>query len=69
MLQTDSYNGLLLDLNRPTQQGHDVLEQARHACPDLPVLIMSASQSGIRTLKESQPIACSLSSSPITAAN
>ena len=58
MLQTDSYNGLLLDLNLPTMPGHDVLEQARQACPDLPVLIMSASQSGIRTLKESEPAGC-----------
>ena len=58
MLEADSYNGLLLDLNLPTMPGRDVLDQARQACPDLPVLIMSASQSGIRTLKESQPAAC-----------
>lgn len=58
MLHTDSYNGLLLDLNLPTMPGRRVLEQARHACPDLPVLIMSASQSGIRTLKEAEPTAC-----------
>jgi CheY-like chemotaxis protein len=54
MLQRDSYHGLLLDLNLPTMPGHEVLEQARQARPDLPVLVMSASQSGIRTLKESQ---------------
>jgi DNA-binding response OmpR family regulator len=58
MLQSDSYNGLLLDLNLPTMPGHHVLEHARQARPDLPVLIMSASQSGIRRLKESQPTAC-----------
>jgi len=58
MLQTDSYTGLLLDLNLPTMQGHCVLEQARHACPDLPVLIMSASQSGIQAVKVTQPKAC-----------
>jgi DNA-binding response OmpR family regulator len=58
MLQANSYHGLLLDLNLPTMIGHRVLEQARDACPDLPVLIMSASQSGIRTLKEAEPPAC-----------
>jgi CheY-like chemotaxis protein len=52
LLESDSYQGLLLDLNLPTMQGHQVLEQARQTCPDLPVLIMSASQSGIRALKE-----------------
>jgi DNA-binding response OmpR family regulator len=58
MLATDTYHGLLLDLNLPTMPGHRVLEQARRARPDLPVLIMSSSQSGIRTLKESEPTAC-----------
>ncbi|MGZ8382633.1 MAG: response regulator [Nitrospira sp.] len=58
MLQTDSYHGLLLDLNLPTMPGHRVLEQARHACPDLPVLIMSASLGGIRTLKDAGPPGC-----------
>jgi CheY-like chemotaxis protein len=52
LLESDSYQGLLLDLNLPTMPGHHVLEQARQTCPDLPVLIMSASQSGIRALKE-----------------
>ena len=37
---------------------HDVLEQARQAYPDLSVLIMSASQSGFRTLKQSEPAGC-----------
>ncbi len=58
MLQRESYHGLLLDLNLPTMPGHDVLEQARQACPDLPVLVMSASQNGIRTLKDAEPRAC-----------
>jgi DNA-binding response OmpR family regulator len=58
MLETDCYHGLLLDLNLPTMQGPAVLEQARHAWPELPVLIMSASQSGIHRLKETQPTAC-----------
>jgi DNA-binding response OmpR family regulator len=58
MLQTDSYNGLLLDLNLPTMPGHQVFQKTRHAYPHLPVLIMSASQSGIRKLSESEPTAC-----------
>ena len=58
MLRTDSYHGLLLDLNLPTMQGNGVLEQARQAWPNLPVLVMSASASGIRALKESAPPAC-----------
>jgi CheY-like chemotaxis protein len=58
MLETDSYQGLLLDLNLPTMQGSHVLEQARQTCPDLPVLVMSASANGIRALKESDPAAC-----------
>jgi DNA-binding NtrC family response regulator len=39
-------------------QGNGVLEQARQAWPNLPVLVMSASASGIRALKESAPPAC-----------
>lgn len=58
MLQRDSYHGLLLDLDLPTMPGHRVLEQARQACPDLHILIMSASQSGIRALKEAQATEC-----------
>jgi DNA-binding response OmpR family regulator len=58
MLQADAYQGLLLDLNLPTMSGQDVFQEARHTCPDLPVLIMSASQSGIRRMKESEPPAC-----------
>jgi DNA-binding response OmpR family regulator len=58
MLQTDSYTGLLLDLNLPTMQGHDVLDQARYTCPDLPVLIMSASRVGIQAVHASEPKAC-----------
>ena len=58
MLLTDSLNGLLLDLNLPTMPGHRVLGQARHARPDLPVLIMSASLGRICTLKEAGPTAC-----------
>jgi two-component system response regulator GlrR len=58
MLETGSYHGLLLDLNLPTMPGHHVLELARHAWPDLPILIVSASQSGIQAVKATQPKAC-----------
>jgi two-component system, NtrC family, response regulator GlrR len=58
MLETDAYHGLLLDLNLPTMPGHRVLEQARQAWPDLPVLVMSASQNGIRTVKDAEPSGC-----------
>jgi DNA-binding response OmpR family regulator len=58
MLGTDSYHGLLLDLNLPTMPGHRVLEQARQSWPDLPVLVMSASQNGIRTVKDAEPAGC-----------
>ena len=58
MLHTDSYHGLLLDLNLPTLPGHRVLEHARQARPDLPVLVMSASQSGIQAVKATQPKSC-----------
>jgi DNA-binding response OmpR family regulator len=64
MLQAEAYHGLLLDLNLPTMTGHDVFQKARHACPDLPVLIMSASHSGIRRFKESKPAACTYLSKP-----
>ena len=64
MLHTDSFNGLLLDLNLPTLQGDLVLEQARQVCPDLPVLIMSASLSGIRALKESGSTVCTYLAKP-----
>ena len=64
MLQRDSYHGLLLDLNLPTMPGHHVLEQAQQTYPDLPVLIMSASQSGIRALKESQSSASAYLAKP-----
>ncbi len=58
MLEADSYHGVLLDLNLPDMPGHRVLEQARQSWPHLPVLVMSASQNGVRTLKEADPTAC-----------
>jgi CheY-like chemotaxis protein len=36
MLKTDSYHGLLLDLNLPTMPGHRVLEQPGMPAPIFP---------------------------------
>ena len=58
MLQTECYTGVLLDLNLPTMQGHHVLEQARDACPNLPVLIVSASRVAMQSVQATQPNAC-----------
>ena len=58
MLQADSFHGVLLDLNLPNVSGNQVLAQARQAFPDLPVLIMSASQSRIRAAQGSNAGAC-----------
>ena len=58
MLQAHSFDGVLLDLNLPTVPGTQVLVEARHVCPALPVLVMSASQTRIRAAKESQAGAC-----------
>jgi DNA-binding response OmpR family regulator len=59
MLQADSFHGVLLDLNLPNVSGAQVLAQARHMFPALPVLILSASRSRIRAVKESNAGACS----------
>lgn len=53
MLQTDSFDGVLLDLNLPYVPGIQVLAATRQAIPGLPVLVMSASQSRLRAVKES----------------
>ena len=58
MLQADSFHGVLLDLNLPRISGHEVLAQARRTFPDLPVVVMSASQSRIRAVKESNVGTC-----------
>lgn len=58
MLQADSFDGILLDLNLPKVQGDCVLTQARRAYADLPVLILSASRSRMRAVKESQAGVC-----------
>ena len=57
-LESGSFDGLVLDLNLPMLHGSEVLVQARQKFPELPVLIMSASQSRIRAAKASQARAC-----------
>jgi two-component system, OmpR family, response regulator QseB len=57
-LGSGSFDGLVLDLNLPILNGHEVLAQARQKFPNLPVLIISASQSRIRAAKASQAKAC-----------
>lgn len=53
MLQAGSFEGVLLDLNLPHIPGTQLIEATRHAQPDLPVLVMSASSSRLRAAKES----------------
>jgi CheY-like chemotaxis protein len=53
MLRANSFDGVLLDLNLPDVPGIQVLAAARQTLPDLPVLVMSASQSRLRAAKES----------------
>ena len=67
-LETGSFDGLLLDLNLPRLDGNEVLLQARQKFPDLPVLIMSASQSRIRAAQASQAKACGYLLKPFNAA-
>lgn len=67
MLESGSFDGMLLDLNVPKLHGNDVLLRTRHRYPDMPVLIMSASQSGIRAVKASQAGACGYLVKPFSA--
>jgi DNA-binding response OmpR family regulator len=64
MLQADSFHCVLLDLNLPNLSGTHVLAQARDMFPALPVLILCASQSRIRAVKESNAGACCYISNP-----
>ncbi|HJR75800.1 MAG TPA: response regulator [Nitrospiraceae bacterium] len=64
MLQKNSFHGVLLDLNLPKISGDQVLVRARQTYPDLPVLIMSASQTRIRAAKASNAGACGYISKP-----
>ena len=53
MLQAEgSFDGVLVDLNLPQIPGLELLAAARQALPHLPVVVMSASASGLRAAKE-----------------
>ena len=66
-LDSGSFDGLMLDLNLPMLDGNEVLAQTRQKFPDLPVLIMSASQSRIRAAKASPAKACGYLLKPFNA--
>jgi DNA-binding NtrC family response regulator len=68
-LESGSFDGLVLDLNLPILNGNEVLAQARQKFPDLPVLIMSASQSRIRAAEASQAKACGYLLKPFNTAD
>src|SRR4051794_8488711 len=54
MLQADSFDGVLLDLNLlPHLPGIEFLAATRQTMPHLPVLVMSVSSSRLRAAKES----------------
>ncbi|HKO31448.1 MAG TPA: response regulator [Nitrospiraceae bacterium] len=63
ILQTDSIDGVLLDMNLPHVPGVDVLAATRHALPHVPVVVMSASSSRLRAAKESK-LACECIAKP-----
>jgi DNA-binding response OmpR family regulator len=64
MLRTESFHGVLLDLNLPKISGDEILARTRQTLPDLPVLIMSVSQTRIRAAKEAETGACAYISKP-----
>jgi DNA-binding response OmpR family regulator len=66
MLQADSFDGVLLDMNLPHVSGVEVLAATRHALPDVPVIVMSASLSRLRAAKELN-IACCYIAKPFGA--
>ena len=59
----DSFDGVLMDLNLPHVQGVEFLEATRQTVPQLPVLVMSASSSRLRAVKESN-LACGCIAKP-----
>jgi DNA-binding response OmpR family regulator len=67
MLEVGSFHGVLLDLNLPKVHGNEVLVRTRQRFPDLPVLILSASQSRLRAAKASQTGACGYLLKPFNA--
>ena len=64
MLRAHAFDGLLLDLNLPHVSGREVLAHARITFPDLPVLVLSVSQSGLRAAKASNGGACGYIAKP-----
>jgi len=68
MLQAeDRFDGVLLDLNLPHVSGIQVLVNTREYLPDLPVLVMSASSTRLRAVKESN-LACGYIAKPFGSA-
>ena len=67
LLHSGFFQGMLLDLNLPKLHGNEVLLQTRQSFPDMPVLIMSASQSRIRAAKACQAGACGYLVKPFSA--
>ena len=67
LLHSGLFQGVLLDLNLPKLHGNEVLRQTRQSFPDMPVLIMSASQSRIRAAKACQAGACGYLVKPFSA--
>jgi DNA-binding response OmpR family regulator len=51
MLRTDSFDGIVLDLNLPLLSGNDLLLEAGDRFPQTPIILMSASQSLLRKAK------------------
>jgi DNA-binding NtrC family response regulator len=67
MLQADSFDGVLLDLNLPQVPGIQLLANTRQSLSHLPVLVMSASSSRLRAAKESN-LACGYIAKPFGSA-
>ncbi len=40
-VRSDTWNCLVLDISMPGRNGLDILNEVRHSCPELPVLILS----------------------------
>jgi DNA-binding response OmpR family regulator len=58
LLNCDAYDGIVLDLNLPLLSGNDILVQASRAHPQVPIIVMSASNSRLREAKASGSKAC-----------
>jgi DNA-binding response OmpR family regulator len=51
MLRSDSFDGIVLDLNLPLLSGNDLLLEADNRFPQTPIILISASQSLLRKAK------------------